>query len=120
MEVEMETEGATQDSMENETNLLRWSKRQNKDGIGSREADLGSDYTQGGSQPEEGGKISYRDSVLGRGRSGYTEAFVVEDEGVLLDDDPLEEGDDGTWFAMGMTGGRKDRGKTAMAEQLYH
>lgn len=101
-DTEMATEDSMHESTDEKTDLLRQSKRRNKDGSGGKESELGS-ANMPKSQAEEEGRTSYMDSVLRRGKSGYTQAFVTEDEGAISDDDPLEEGKDGTWFAMGMT-----------------
>lgn len=47
------------------------------------------------------GKVSHRDSVVGRGPGAQVYGSALEEEGEVLDNDPID--DDGSWFSMGMT-----------------
>lgn len=47
--------------------------------------------------------MSYKDSIMGTGaRSKACEEDFMEERDIS-NDDPIEEGDDETWFGMGMT-----------------
>lgn len=60
--------------------------------------------TEDEEQRREGSeKVSYRDSVIGRGRSAHVYGSGIKKEEEVSDVDEIEEGNNGSWFSMGMT-----------------
>lgn len=98
--MEVEAEGSSHAPMEEEADAFRRSKRWNKEGTGE-------DMDRGKKDEEQCGKgserVSYRDSVIGKGRSDHVYGSGLEEEEEVSYDDEIEEGTNGSWFSMGMT-----------------
>lgn len=51
---------------------------------------------------------SCKDTVLGAKDKMRSDAFKGLDDGLISDDDPIEDSDDESWFGMGMTRDEKN------------
>lgn len=103
--MEVEAEGSSHGSSEEEANVLRRSKHRNKEGTGG-----GCDASTMDDATGRGGdvRVSYRNSIIGRGRS--TQMYgsgIEEEEEEVSDDDKIEQGSDSSWFYIGMA--RKEK-----------
>lgn len=98
----MEIDDDHHERLAEEEDGLKRSKRRNK-GVAEASDQVQNDGVTGESAKQTNNKISYKETVTGRVYlMGLGESEDLDD-GLISDDDVIEESEDASWFGIGMT-----------------